>query len=82
MNTKETAHNVRCPHSFYVPPHNHTHEAVYHFSTNSVRHVVPGFSEVLSSSASCVTFKARRSADADVLQVWIKIRNRSFLRME
>jgi hypothetical protein len=32
--------------------HNHAHEAVYHFSTNSVRHVVPGFSATRATEAS------------------------------
>ena len=32
--------------------HNHAHEAVYHFSTNSVRHVVTGFSATRATEAS------------------------------
>jgi len=45
--TKEipNGNHVCWTHSFYVPPsHTQAHEAVYHFSTNSVRHVVTGFS--------------------------------------
>jgi len=32
--------------------HKHAHEAVYHFSMNSVRHVVAGFSATRATEAS------------------------------
>ena len=32
--------------------HNHAHEAVYHFSANSVLHVVTGFSATRATEAS------------------------------